>query len=340
MSTARLSERSPSIAPEALIASMVPPPRFDKVRFDTYIPNPEEPSQAEAVTACAAFARGLGAPRESKLRKVFGRASKAEGRGLYLDGGFGVGKTHLLASIWHAAEGEKAYGTFVELTNLVGALGFRTAVEKLSGRRLLAIDEFELDDPGDTMLVTKLISELADAGVSVAATSNTLPGKLGEGRFAAEDFLREIHAMASRFDVVRVDGPDYRHRGLPEAPAPRDDQRLRARAEATAGATLDGFDELCEYLATLHPSKYGVLLDGIELVCLSQTHAIERQDVALRFVALADRLYDRAIPVAVSGKPIPELFTEEMLAGGYRKKYLRAISRLIALSRDAGADAG
>ena len=55
----------------------------------------------------------------------------------------------------------------------------------------------------------------------------------------------------------------------------------------------------------------------------------------MRLVSLGDRLYDRAIPVAVSGVPLSELFTEELLLGGYRKKYLRAISRLVALSRDA-----
>ncbi len=47
-------------------------------------------------------------------------------RGVYLDGGYGVGKTHLLASLWHAtpaAPSLKAFGTFVELTNLVGRSG-------------------------------------------------------------------------------------------------------------------------------------------------------------------------------------------------------------------------
>jgi len=53
----------------------------------------------------------------------------------------------------------------------------------------------------------------------------------------------------------------------------------------------------------------------------------------LRLVVLADRLYDHDIPVLVSGAPVDALFTEEMLAGGYRKKYLRATSRLIALAR-------
>ncbi|WP_240512982.1 AFG1/ZapE family ATPase, partial [Streptomyces griseoruber] len=99
-------------------------------------------------------------------------------RGVYLDGGYGVGKTHLLASLWHATPAEpglKAFGTFVELTNLVGALGFQQTVRTLSGHRLLCIDEFELDDPGDTVLVSSLLGKLVEAGVALAATSNTLP---------------------------------------------------------------------------------------------------------------------------------------------------------------------
>ena len=50
---------------------------------------------------------------------------------------------------------------------------------------------------------------------------------------------------------------------------------------------------------------------------------------------LADRLYDRDIPVLASGVPLDRLFPDELLAGGYRKKYLRAISRLDALAREA-----
>ncbi len=51
--------------------------------------------------------------------------------------------------------------------------------------------------------------------MALAATSNTLPGKLGEGRFAAADFLREIQGLSSHFRPLRIDGEDYRHRGLP-----------------------------------------------------------------------------------------------------------------------------
>ena len=335
MSVGHLIDRDPVVAPEELIASLVPPPRFRAVRFDTYLPNPDEPTQAAAVRAGEAFAATVGAPRKSGLRKLFGGNKPIERPGLYFDGGFGVGKTHLLASLWHAVPAPKAYGSFVELTNLVGALGFAETVRRLAGHRLLAIDEFELDDPGDTTLVNRLLRELTDAGVFVAATSNTLPDKLGEGRFAADDFLREIQALSSRFTVVRVDGPDYRHRGLPDAPHPLTDAELDVSAEAITGSTVDDFDALCARLARLHPSKYGRLVDGVTAVHLRGVHAAPDQSVALRLVALGDRLYDRAIPVAVSGEAVSALFTEEMLRGGYRKKYLRAVSRLVALSRDA-----
>ncbi|GDY32965.1 cell division protein ZapE [Gandjariella thermophila] len=340
MPAQRLSDRHPEIAADELVASMVPPPRFDHVRFENYLPNPDEPSQMAALAACREFAERVAAGRPTRgwLGGWLGGGQKSRQQpGLYLDGGFGVGKTHLLASAWHAAPGPKAYGTFVELTHLVGALGFAEAVRRLADHRLLAIDEFELDDPGDTMLITRLLAALTDAGVFVAATSNTLPDRLGEGRFAADDFLREIHSMAARFGVVRVEGPDYRHRGLPDPPEPMSDDDLAASAEALPGATLDDFDELCAHLARLHPSRYGPLVDGVAAVHLRGVHAAPDQDVALRLVSLADRLYDRAIPVAVSGQPLSALFTEEMLGGGYRKKYLRALSRLVALSREVAS---
>ena len=106
----------------------------------------------------------------------------------------------------------------------MGALSFRKTVEALSHYKLVCIDEFELDDPGDTVLMSRLMRELADAGVKLAATSNTLPGSLGDGRFAAVDFAREIQVLADQFDVVRIDGEDFRHRGLPAAPAPAEER--------------------------------------------------------------------------------------------------------------------
>ncbi|KAF0970810.1 MULTISPECIES: cell division protein ZapE [Gordonia] len=331
---ARLCDRNPATSPDALIDEMVPPSTFDDVSFDSYIPDPKEPSQAQAVAKARDFVARASKARSGK-KGLFSRKAPSQGIGLYLDGGFGVGKTHLLASIYHSMPEPKSFATFVEVTHVVGALGFVNAVERLSQHTVLCIDEFELDDPGDTMLVSRLLTELTAKGVSVVATSNTLPGQLGEGRFAAQDFLREIRKLSAVFETIRVDGPDYRHRDLPPAPDPRTEGELVDIAESTEGATLDDFDALCDHLSTLHPSKYKDLVDGISLVCITGVHPAKDQSVALRLVVLADRLYDAHIPVTVSGAKLDEIFTDEMLAGGYRKKYLRATSRLLALSRFA-----
>ena len=107
-----------------------------------------------------------------------------------------------------------AFATFGELTQLAGVFGFVECIELLADYVVVCIDEFELDDPGNTTLISRLLSQLVERGVSIAATSNTLPEQLGEGRFAAQDFLREINTLATIFTTVRIEGP-----GLP-APRP------------------------------------------------------------------------------------------------------------------------
>jgi cell division protein ZapE len=329
-----LTERDPRVPVDRLVAELVPPPRFAEVSFESYRPDPGQPSQAQAVEVLRGFAGSVG---ERPRKRRWGRAKDEPGAGgVYLDGGYGVGKTHLLAALWHTAPGPKLFATFVELTHLVGALGFHDAVAALSSYTLVCVDEFELDDPGDTVLVSTLLTRLRESGVRLAATSNTLPGRLGEGRFATDDFLREIQGLAAHFESVRIDGDDYRHRGLPQAPAAPDLETVRRVAE-TDGASLDHFVDLSRHLAQVHPSKYGALLDGVRVVCLEDVRTVDDQSVGLRLVVLADRMYDRDLPVVASGVTFDALFAPQLLEGGYRKKYFRAISRLVALARD-GAD--
>ncbi len=322
--TVRLVGRRPHVEPEALIASLVPPPHFAQATFDTYEPSSDFPSQEAALNETRAFARGVGRRGLSAWRRPSG------GKGIYLDGGFGVGKTHLLVSMAREAGPRAAFGTFVEYTNLVGAMGFQATRSALQEFGLVCIDEFELDDPGDTVLMARLMRELADAGVAIAATSNTLPGSLGKGRFAADDFRREIQTLSHVFHVVTIDGPDYRGRGDLTFPQPATVDEVLAASDRDGGACED-WGALMSDLSHVHPSRFGAYIEGLTVLGLRGVTPLPDQTQALRLVALVDRLYDRDVRIVASGHSLGDIFSQEMLRGGYRKKYLRTLSRLLAM---------
>lgn len=330
-----LVARRPEVSGAEMVAALVPPPQFDHATFDTYRADPNYPSQQEAKDLLIAFSRG-GAPGEKG--GLFRRAKKTPELkpGVYLDGGFGVGKTHLLAAIYHAMPARRKYfGSFIEYTALVGALGYQKTVELFRGADLICIDEFELDDPGDTMVMTRLLAELVPTGTRLAATSNTPPNALGEGRFAAQDFLREIHAMSASFETIRIDGTDYRQRALDgHAVSLNDEAYEQALTDATASGEVsdDSFADLISHLASVHPSRYLRVIDGVSTLGIRNVTVLEDQSAALRFVAFVDRAYDAQVPVRATGEVLDQVFSAEMLNGGYRKKYLRAISRLVALT--------
>ena len=91
-----LSERDPTVAPEQVLAALVPPPTFAEVSLDSFRPDPTVPSQAEAVARVRSSAATSGSSASNGAgarRRWFGRGrSRAAqpGRGLYLDGGFGA----------------------------------------------------------------------------------------------------------------------------------------------------------------------------------------------------------------------------------------------------------
>ncbi len=328
-----LTERTPQVTGDEMLAALIPPPQFDDATFESYQADPQFPSQQEAKDRLIAFAGGQTAqPKGGFFRRAKKQAPAKPG--VYLDGGFGVGKTHLLAAIYNKLPSRRKYfGSFIEYTALVGAVGYQKTVELFRGADLLCIDEFELDDPGDTMVMTRLLGQLVPSGTRLAATSNTPPNALGEGRFAAQDFLREIHAMSESFETLRIDGTDYRQRTVDGNARTLDTSAYEATlAEASGTVSDDAFGDLVRHLAIVHPSRYLRLLDGIDVIGLRDVAAFDDQSAALRFVAFIDRAYDAQIPIRATGLALGDVFTEDMLSGGYRKKYLRAISRLVALT--------
>ena len=324
-----LVSRDPQVTVDQLLAQLVPPREFASASFDSYIPDAAFTSQAEAVLIANAFATGKKKTLDAATAKQLKNSA-----GIYLDGGFGVGKTHLLASTWHAFKGKKVFGSFLAFTGLIGVLGFANAVKALGAYDLICIDEFELDDPGDTMMMSRLLSELAPKGVKFAATSNTPPNALGQGRFAAADFAREINAMADRFLIITVDGEDYRHRPTDSSAVALSDSELNSWVSKwnSEEVASDDFASLLKHLSTIHPSKYLRLLDGLSALAVRDAFQLQDQIAALRWVALVDRLYENKIALRSTGNALTASFSDEMLGGAYRKKYLRAISRLGALS--------
>ena len=329
LSPVSLVSRNPQISVEQLLEQLVPPREFATSSFDNYIPDARFESQAGAVRVANTFATGKKHGLDAATAKQLKNSA-----GVYLDGGFGVGKTHLLAATWHAFKGKKVFGSFLAFTGLIGVLGFANAVKALGNYDLICIDEFELDDPGDTMMMSRLLSELAPRGVKFAATSNTPPNALGQGRFAAADFAREISAMANRFTIITVDGEDYRHRPTESSAVALSSDELDAWLGGFdfAGAARNDFALLLKHLSTLHPSRYLQLLDNINALGVTDAYQLQDQVAALRWVALVDRLYENKIALRSTGIPLTECFSSEMIGGAYRKKYLRAISRLGALS--------
>ena len=99
-----------------------------------------------------------------------------------------------------------------------------------------------------------------------------------------------------------------------------------------AGVLVDDFDSLLKHLSTIHPSRYGRLLRSVDQMALTGVHVLNDQVEALRFVAFIDRAYEAQIHLRAVDFALTEVFSPEYLSGGYRKKYLRAVSRIGALT--------
>lgn len=311
---------------------LTPPPRFGKTSFTGY--TPQHSSQQRAKEKVKSFARRATFQSESGFRWPWQQPEVKPGRGLYLDGGFGVGKTHLLAAAYHACESKhKAYLSFQELVYLLGVQGMATAKEKLAHYRLFCIDEFELDDPGNTLIVGSFLAQAFAQGSHVITTSNTLPEAQGQGRFNAEDFKREIQGIAERFEVVTIEGPDYRQRDhLAPLLSEGELRRLEATESVTGPKVKTNWPALFDTLTAHHPVHYRKLLENIGTLYIHDVKPIPDQNNALRFVHFIDKLYDLEVGLRASGElALEDIFDASYRHSAYAKKHYRCLSRLSEL---------
>jgi len=193
----------------------------------------------------------------ARLRRFAGGSDPDPVRGLYLWGGVGRGKTHIVNSLYaslpFADKIRVHFHGFMQLVHQkLRALGERqdpldAVAGDLAGEaRIICFDEFHVSDITDAMLLGRLLQALFARGVTLVATSNIAPDDLYLGGLQREQFLPAIALIKSHTDVVRLDsGVDYRLRVLERSPVyyspanAQAEQALVCSFESLAGEGID-----------------------------------------------------------------------------------------------------
>ena len=336
-----------------------PPARFAEARFRLYRPQTE--AQEDALSTARRFVRlarvryarpgwwtGVGLRLGLKPRRKTGLRG-----GVYLVGPVGTGKTHLLASVYHALTDPETPGArpvpcaFTHSSELFrSALTPEAYAEAVAERaRVLCVDEIELDDPAQEVRLIGVLRALRERRVTLAATSNADPDALVEGAaFGNERLARFIREeFEARYHVVLVPGEDYR-------------QRLAKPGRAWVGPLAHATAAMREaYEAAPEPRRWLPFADLLALSAGTERQrlaadlaradalfldgvAITGTDDALRLLRVVDDLY---------GTPDPPVlyFTSESdpaswfdprehagLARGIAEKFHRTVSRMTGLA--------
>ena len=237
-----------------------------------------DPAQAALVEELDSVHRSLVASRDigalGRLLRRFRGGGRERVRGLYVWGGVGRGKTHLVDLFCRSPGLEPKlrihFHRFMQLVHgELNALGeredpLRIVAGGIARRaRVLCFDEFYVSDITDAMILGRLLAGLFENRVTLVATSNIEPSRLYADGLQRERFLPAIELIERHAKVVRLDGDtDYRLRALE-----------RARTwYSPLGAEAD--QGLAECFRALAPED---VVDGDDLTILGRTVPCVRQ---------------------------------------------------------------
>jgi len=323
------------------------PERFAEATFASY--EPQHPSQVTATRRAQAYAYRVAAhARHSwwqRLGDAFRPATHAS-QGLYVVGPVGVGKTHLLAALYHELAQQGLSPAFLHSSQLFrDPLPPTVLAHQIAAHHsVCCLDEVELDDPANEVRLVRFLHALSEAGGILMATSNVKPehflsSMVGTDRF--RHFLQE--QFRQTYEVIVVDGDDYRHRLEKPGHAwvgPAAGSRAAMQAAHDAAGGPKQWFEAEALLAATETTPHPRLMDSLLALDALFIHAITvtSTDDALRLLRVVDALYTAdGAPVLYFTTAVPPTlwFTPEAqhgkMAQGIAEKFNRTVSRLYAM---------
>jgi cell division protein ZapE len=346
---------------------------------------PDE-DQRRAVEHLERLAEELQPRKAGFWSRLTGRQDQSA-KGIYMWGGVGRGKSMLMDLAFQAiAVAPKRRVHFHEfMLEVHERLRAERAKEKgdpippvaraiAAEARLLAFDEMVINNSADAMILSRLFSQLLEAGVTVITTSNRPPRDLYLGGLNRELFLPFIALIERELDVVPLNGPtDYRLErlgGMPTWYVPNGPEATRALSEAffrlTDYSTEDRANVPSEDIQvqggrTLYVPKSlkGVAVFSFKRLCgeprgasdylaiARRYHTViivgitllgpENRNEAARFVTLIDTFYEHKVKLLAAADAAPaELYP----SGDGAFEFERTVSRLMEMQSEDYLAAG
>jgi cell division protein ZapE len=122
------------------------------------------------------------------------------------------------------------------------------------------------------------------------------------GRYYDNPFTRELGEIADSFVIMELDGKDW-----------RESATERPSQIGGVGNRIVSFSwpELMKFLYETHPMYDAAWLLEVDVIQIEGFETLKDSDQAIRFVRFIDRVYDRAVHLQATGRP---LAPDEILA--------------------------
>jgi len=236
-----------------------------------------DPAQEQAITEMQRVWDALRSSRQHPLRKSLRNVFAGQRgvywepvRGLYMWGGVGRGKTHMMDLFFESLPFEHKerihFHRFMQQVHrdLKAYAGQKNPLTLIAARiaertRVICFDEFFVSDITDAMLLAGLFTSLFERGVTLVTTSNVVPDNLYKDGLQRQRFLPAIELLKTHTRVINVDGGvDHRLRLLEKA------ELYHCPLDAAADASLRAsFDSLAPEAGQ---SDVGIEVEGRQLV--------------------------------------------------------------------------